>query len=144
MWSRFTNGSVFPISRISWLFLKQPRDLLLLTRATYIGYTATNSIWGSIICTIAVSLPSLIIMITISKFFFAFRENRYVDMAMNGLKVTVTGLIGAAALLLINKNNFIDYKSWLIFIGAFLLTFKFKMDPILMIVIAGIVGYILY
>ena len=112
--------------------------------ATYIGYTATNSIWGSIISTIAVSLPSLIIMITISKFFFAFRENRYVDMAMNGLKVTVTGLIGAAALLLINKNNFIDYKSWLIFIGAFLLTFKFKMDPILMIVIAGIVGYILY
>ena len=42
--------------------------------ATYIGYTATGSIWGSAICTIAVSLPSLIIMITISKFFFMFRD----------------------------------------------------------------------
>ena len=57
--------------------------------ATYIGYTATGSIWGSAICTIAVSLPSLIIMITISKFFFMFRDNKYVEMAMQGLKITV-------------------------------------------------------
>ena len=50
--------------------------------ATYIGYTATGSVWGSAICTIAVSLPSLFIMITISKFFFLFRANKYVDWAM--------------------------------------------------------------
>ena len=100
--------------------------------ATYIGYTATGSIWGSAICTIAVSLPSLIIMITISKFFFMFRDNKYVEMAMQGLKITVLGLIGAAALLLMNKQNFVDYKSYIIFAIAFIATFKFKMDPILM------------
>ena len=112
--------------------------------ATYIGYTATGSIWGSAICTIAVSLPSLIIMITISKFFFMFRDNKYVEMAMQGLKITVLGLIGAAALLLMNKQNFVDYKSYIIFAIAFIATFKFKMDPILMIIAAGVAGYLLY
>ena len=111
---------------------------------TYIGYTATGSIWGSAICTIAVSLPSLIIMITISKFFFMFRDNKYVEMAMQGLKITVLGLIGAAALLLMNKQNFVDYKSYIIFAIAFIATFKFKMDPILMIIAAGVAGYLLY
>ena len=96
------------------------------------------------ICTIAVSLPSLIIMITISKFFFMFRDNKYVEMAMQGLKITVLGLIGAAALLLMNKQNFVDYKSYIIFAIAFIATFKFKMDPILMIIAAGVVGYLLY
>ena len=112
--------------------------------ATYIGYTATGSILGSAICTIAVSLPSLIIMVTISKFFFMYRDNKYVEIAMQGLKITVLGLIGAAALLLMNKQNFVDYKSYLIFAVAFIATFKFKMDPILMIIAAGIAGYLLY
>ena len=80
----------------------------------------------------------------ISKFFFMFRDNKYVEMAMQGLKITVLGLIGAAALLLMNKQNFVDYKSYVIFAIAFITTFKFKMDPILMIIAAGIVGYILY
>ena len=108
--------------------------------ATYIGYTAT----GSAICTIAVSLPSLFIMITITKFLFMFRDNKYVDWTIKGLKTTVLGLIGGAALLLMNKQNFVDYKSYIIFAVAFIATFKFKMDPILMIVLAGIAGYILY
>ena len=82
--------------------------------------------------------------IMISKFFFMFRDNKYVEMAMQGLKITVLGLIGAAALLLMNKQNFVDYKSYVIFAIAFIATFKFKMDPILMIIAAGIVGYILY
>ena len=113
--------------------------------ATYIGYTATGgSIWGAAVCTLAVSLPSLIIMLIICKFFFAFRENAYVRMAMQGLKITVIGLIGAAALSLMNRNNFTDTTSVLIFIAVFLATAKFKIDPILLIVLSGIIGYFLY
>ena len=64
--------------------------------------------------------------------------------AIGGLKSVVVGLIGAGALLLVNEENFIDYKSVLIFLAAFVLTFKFKMDPILMLVLAGAAGYFLY
>ena len=70
--------------------------------------------------------------------------NRYVAAAIGGLKTVVVGLIGAGALLLVNEENFIDYKSVLIFLAAFVLTFKFKMDPILMLVLAGAAGYFLY
>ena len=54
------------------------------------------------------------------------------------------GLIAAAALMLMNKENFIDYKSFLIFGAAFILTWKFKVHPILMIALAGVAGLILY
>ena len=42
--------------------------------ATYIGYTATGSVWGSFICTLAVSLPSIILMTLVCRFFFSFRN----------------------------------------------------------------------
>lgn len=138
----------------NWISMSDFTDIVAISQmtpgpiafnsATYIGYTATQSIWGSVICTIAVSLPSLMIMITISRFFFMFRDNKYVVAAMVGLKTVVVGLIGAAALLLINKENFVDYKSYIIFAIAFVLTFRYKMDPILLIILAGIAGYLLY
>lgn len=137
----------------NWISMSDFTDIVAISQitpgpiafnsATYIGYTATQSIWGSVICTVAVSLPSLVIMITISRFFFMFRDNKYVVAAMSGLKMVVVGLIGAAALLLINKENFADYKSYIIFGVAFILTFKYKIDPILLIVLAGIAGYFL-
>ncbi len=111
--------------------------------ATYIGYTATGSIWGSVICTIAVSLPSVILMTLVCCFFFAFRNNFYVDAALKGLKPAIIGLIAAAALLLLNQRNFVDYKSWIIFAMVFGASLK-KADPILLIVLAGIAGYFLY
>ena len=43
-----------------------------------------------------------------------------------------------------NEENFIDYKSYLIFAVAFGLTWKFKIHPILMIVLAGVAGLLLY
>lgn len=111
--------------------------------ATYVGYAATGSIWGSVVCTLAVSLPSLILMTLICRFFFAFRGNAYVAAVLGALKPAVIGLIAAAALLLMNSRNFTDYKSWLIFTGVFLASLK-KIDPILLIVISGILGYLLY
>lgn len=111
--------------------------------ATYIGYTATGSVWGSAVCTLAVSMPSIILMTLVCRFFFIFRHNVYVDAALKGLKPAVIGLIAAAALLLMNERNFVDYKSWLIFIVVFAASLK-KVDPILLIVLSGIGGYFLY
>lgn len=111
--------------------------------ATYIGYTATGSIWGSVVCTLAVSLPSVVLMTLICRFFFAFRHNFYLESALKGLKPAIIGLIAAAALLLINERNFTDYKSWIIFGMVFIASLR-KIDPILLIVLAGLAGYWLY
>lgn len=117
---------------------------IAINSATYIGYTATGSIWGSALATFAVSLPSLIIMLVICRFFFAFRQNKYVDRIFSGVKPAVVGLIAAAAILLIDSDTFIDYKSVILFALAFFAAFRLKTNPILLIILAGVAGYILY
>jgi chromate transporter len=115
---------------------------IAINSATYIGFKTSN-IWGSLAATIGVSLPSIIIMLIFCKFFFKFKNNKMVENAFKGLRPVTIGLIASAAIL-VAKSAFIDYKSVLIFLGAFIASYKLKLDPILMTVIAGIVGYILY
>lgn len=119
--------------------------------ATYIGYTAvTNAgfstgygVLGSAICTISVSIPSLVLMTLVCAFFFKLKNNPWMQSSLNILKLSIIGLIASAALMLINDNNFIDYKSWMIF-GAVMIASLKKVDPILLIFLAGLAGLILY
>ena len=142
------------VERYHWLTLQQFTDVVAISQmtpgpiginsATYIGYTVTGNIWGAVIATVAVCLPSFLMVLFISYFFVKFKNNKYVYAAMSGLLPMSVALIGAAALLLMNKDNFIDYKSILIFVAAFFLTWKYKVHPILMILLAGVMGFILY
>ena len=142
------------VERYHWLTLQQFTDVVAISQmtpgpiginsATYIGYMVTGNIWGAVIATVAVCLPSFLMVLFISYFFVKFKNNKYVNAAMSGLLPMSVALIGAAALLLMNKDNFIDYKSILIFVAAFFLTWKYKVHPILMILLAGVMGFILY
>ena len=142
------------VDKHHWLSLAEFTDVIAISQmtpgpvginsATYIGYTVTGNVWGAILATVAVLLPSFLMVLAISMFFTKFRQNRYVAAAFTGLRPVTIGLIAAAALILMNKDNFIDYKSVLIFIAAFLLCWKFRVHPIVMICLAGIAGLILY
>jgi chromate transporter len=111
--------------------------------ATYVGYTATNSILGSAVATVAVSLPSLFIMILISRFIVTFRTNVYVSAALSTLKPAIIGLIASAALLLSNPANFIDYMSFIIFALVFIAAYL-RVNPIILVFLSGLAGYIWY
>ena len=143
------------VDRHHWLTLQQFTDIVAISQmtpgpiginsATYIGYSVTGSVFGgAVVATVAVCLPSFLMVLFISYFFVKFKDNKYVNAAMSGLLPTSVALIGAAALLLMNGENFIDYKSVLIFIAAFFLTWRYKVHPILMICLAGVMGFILY
>ncbi|MDR1623625.1 MAG: chromate transporter [Tannerellaceae bacterium] len=150
------------VDKYGWISLQEFTDVVAISQmtpgpiginsATYIGYTAVHnagytaglSICGSCIATFAVCLPSFILVLVISYYFNRFKQNRYVEAAFTGLRPASVGLIAAAALLLMNHENFIDSKSFLIFGAAFILTWEFKLHPILMIFLAGIAGLILY
>lgn len=135
-----------------WLSYKEFIDIIAISQitpgpiavnsATYIGYKISG-IFGSAAATIGVIAPSVIIMIIISKFFLKFKNNEYVSDAFLALRPATVGLIAAAAIL-VAYGAFIDYKSVLIFAAAFVLSFKFDMDPILLTVLAGVAGFILY
>ncbi|MDR1347603.1 MAG: chromate transporter [Prevotellaceae bacterium] len=138
-----------------WLTVKEFTDIVAISQstpgpiainsATYIGYTATGgSISGSIIATFAVCLPSTVIMLIVCKFFLAFRKNKYFFAALKGMMPATTGLIAAAALMLMNSHNFVDCKSVAICIAAFILAYFFKIGIIKIIIFSGILGYFLF
>lgn len=144
--------------------------------ATYVGYTATGNVWGSLLATVAIVIPSLIIMLSLCKVYFVistrFQHNIYFTRTMQMLRLSVLGMIAAAALLLMKpvgqpSVSFIDWKSWVIFGVVCLFTllpmflkntagvskksaevFKKFINllsyPILLIVLAGVVGYVIY
>lgn len=116
--------------------------------ATYAGYLATGSILGSAVATISLVLPSFIIMMLLIMFMTKMKNNKIVDSIMSLLRLTVVGLIAAAALLLITEETFgagyRDWTAWLIFIGAFIATKWLKLSPILMILSAAVIGLIIY
>lgn len=132
--------------------------------ATYVGYTATNSVWGSLLATTAIIIPSLVIMLLICKAYFyisaRFQHNIYFTRTMHTLRLSVLGLIAAAALALMTPVSFIDWRSWLIFAVACTLTIlpmfvkkstnslksalNILSHPILLIILAGVAGYLIY
>ena len=150
------------VDKYGWITLQEFTDIVAISQmtpgpiginsATYIGYTAIHNagyspamaILGSCLTTFAVCFPSFLLVLLISYSYARFRNNKYVEAAFLGLRPVTVGLIAAAALLLINQENFIDYKSFLIFGAAFILTLKFKVHPILMILLAGVAGMVIY
>ena len=98
------------------------------------------------------SVPSFLLMLTISKFFLKYQKHPSVEAVFSGLRPAVVGLLASAALVLMNSENFSSPKedtysfviSCLIFLVAFVGTKKYKLNPIGMIVACGIAGLILY
>ncbi len=141
------------VTKHAWIDPAQFADIVAISQmtpgpvsincATYIGYTTTHSVAGAAIATLGVCLPSIILMFLGSYFFMKLNGNQMVKNVMRFLRPIIIGLILAAALMLMNKENFIDYRSMLIFAGTILLGLK-KVNPILLIAIAGICGVIIF
>ncbi len=136
----------------AWLSTAEFTDIVAISQgtpgpvginlATYTGYTASGSVWGAAVSTLAVCLPSLLLLILAGKFLFATRQKYHV--AWHLLRLTVIGLIAAAALTLCNGENFIDYKSVLLCAGAFVAVWKYKRGPVSVLLVSGLVGLLLY
>jgi len=146
----------------NWLSAQEFTDIVAISQmtpgpiginsATYVGFAATGSVWGSVVATFAVTLPSFILMLTISKFFLKYQKHPVVEAVFKGLRPAIVGLLAAAALVLMNVENFGSPTedtytfiiSVILFIAAFIGTYRFKINPILMIIACGIVGLIVY
>ncbi len=116
--------------------------------ATYAGYLAAGNTLGAFVATSALVIPSFVIMLILVKMMKRFSTNIYVVNSMKFLRLTVVGLITAAALLLITEEsfgeNYADITSWLVFAGAFISVKWLKIHPILMIAGAALLGLIIY
>lgn len=137
----------------AWLTVSQFTDIMAISQvtpgpiaincATYVGYAATNSIWGSAIATFASCLGPFILVSLVLIGLQKIKNNPYVEAAFTGIRPAVIGLIASAALMLANGDNFIDLYSYLIF-GIVALASLAKANPIILLVLSGLVGYFLY
>lgn len=150
-----TNGEFTDIVAIS----QSTPGPIGVNSATYVGYTSLVNagyapVWGalgSLIATFAVVLPSLILMLAISRFFMKYKNHPAVEHTFMGLRPAVIGLLAAASLLLMNAENFSTpgQNPWQFFISVGLFLFAFigqqvyKMNPILLLVLCGLSGLLL-
>lgn len=141
-----------------------------INSATYIGYIApgqvdpalASPVWGvlgSILATLAVTVPSFFLVLYASHFIRRHNESGAIKAIFSGLRPVVVGLIASAAIMLMNSANFnprgIDWQLWTsvaICAVSFCLVFfplpfrdkKIKIHPILVIILSGIAGLFLY
>ncbi len=131
-----------------------------INSATYAGYTAVKNagfsmpmaVLGSATATVALILPSLILMILISKLFMRYMHTRTVESVFTGLRPAVIGLLAAATLLLMTPDNFSTpsedpwqfISSCLLFLAAFVGVKFVKLNPIRMILYCALAGLVLY
>ena len=116
-----------------------------INSATYIGYVVTGGVWGSVVATLTVMLPSFLLVLYASHFIRRHKDSIIIKGIFTGLRPVVIGLIASAALLLMNRQNFPDNSiSIAICAISFLLVYFTKLHPIFIICLAGLAGLILY
>lgn len=141
-----------------------------INSATYIGFVAPGSVnpelggvqWGllgSMLATLAVVLPSFFLVLYSSHFIRRHSESGAIKAIFSGLRPVVVGLIASAAIMLMNAANFnpngINWQLWAnvaICAATFCLAYfpirirekTIRLHPILLIILAGITGFILY
>lgn len=139
------------VESLHWLTVKEFTDSIamgqitpgpILMSATFIGYKVAG-LWGSIIATTAIFLPSGILMIIGSHFLDKFKNSNSIISIFIGLRPAVIGLIFAAAFTIGNGID-INWQSILIILTVFFLSFKYKVNAALLIPLSGILGLILF
>ncbi len=130
-----------------------------INSATYCGFTAVHnagygyamSILGSALSTFALMLPSIVLMILISRMFMKYVDSAPVQSVLAGLRPAVVGLLGAATLLLMTEENFSTpatdpwhfWVSVFLFVATFIGTKILRINPIRMIVYSAFAGLVL-
>jgi chromate transporter len=126
-----------------------------INMATYVGYEMFG-IWGGLITTAGIVLPSLVIIIIIARFFEQFSETTLVKSVFSGLRPAVCGMIAVAAwqiisISLVNTKQYLatgkllslfNIPSIVFYFVALVFLLKSKKHPVLVIAAGAIFGII--
>ena len=147
------------VEHYAWMTTTEFADMVAISQmtpgpisinlATYVGYTA-GGFGGSLLASFALCLPSIIMVYMIIKLFLNKKNSTLMDNTLKGLKPAIAGLIFAAGLSMMNTQNFVEIGhgqnnvSIVICVLAFVASYFFKANPILLIVLSGMVGFFVY
>lgn len=109
--------------------------------ATYAGFQ-TAGISGGIIATLGLVLPSLVIVILVSKLLDKCSESCFVADVMAAIRPAGIALILQAGIVLM-RLSVTDYCSMALMVGLFVLIYFYKRSPIFYIILSAVLGYVL-
>ncbi len=157
------------VEKQGWMTAQEFTDILAISQmtpgpvgintATYAGYTAVVNmglpVWqgvlGSLLASLAVILLPIAAMLLVHSYLSRHRDNPLIAQVLRTLRLTVVGLIAAAALLLLTTESFGSpglnlqfVVSLIVFAFVFYLSVRHRTSPILLIVASGLVGLIVY
>ena len=152
------------VDRNGWLTMSEFADVITISQMTPgpIGINAATfaglrigGIIGAIVATIGCVLPSCIIVLSLAYIYYKYRGLDTVKGVLNGLRPAVIAMIGSAGLALVIlafwngkaitiASDGIDYVAVSVFIIAFIILRKWKVNPIYVMLGAGLIGLCIY
>lgn len=132
-----------------WYTAKQLSDMIAISSitpgpvgvnvATFAGYL-TSGVSGALVATMSVILPSLIIVVIISKLLEQFKHNKYVQSVIYTLKPAGCGLLAAVGVDMFVNN--INLLGMFLLAGLFWASLTEKRDPLFYLAVSALVGLI--
>lgn len=123
---------------------------IAVNSATFVGHKVAG-IGGSVSATLGVAMPSLLLILFISKLFFKYSDHKITQHVFIGIRPVIAGLILASAAMLfknaiLQPHNLPDvsfnFETFIITFVVLFIALRRKTHPIVLICIAGILGYL--
>lgn len=153
------------VNQQGWLTDKVFTDIITISQmtpgpiavntSTFVGMQI-NGVVGALVATVGCILGGCVISIGLYTFFQQHQESFYVSEVLKSLKASSIGLIMSAGFTILLLTFFgsselssilsahIDWLSVLLFVVFLFLLRKFKMNPILLMCLAGVAGFFFY
>lgn len=158
------------VNKHNWMTVNEFTDIVAISQstpgpigincATYTGYTAVihagfptwAAVLGAILASLSVIWLPFILMVSISRFLLRHSQSKAVTDIFGTLRLVIVGLLAAAAIMLMSKENFGNPSesvftfivSLIIFFMSFVGTRVYKIHPIVIILLCGLAGLAIY
>ena len=135
------------VEKHHWITNQEFLDAIAMGQITPGPLTVTNAfmgykmhgVTGAVLAMISSYLPCILIVTTVARFYYAYRESAIVTSGFRGIRAAVIGLLAAVAVSLGNASV-VDPRTLIITITSFILIAFTRMDPTFIILGAGAAG----
>ncbi len=114
----------------------------IFVTATFIGYKVAGVV-GAFLATVAIFTPPAVLTVLLSRFVKILNQSSIVKAAMKGVRAAVIGMIFASAIT-IGQTITPSVVSAIIFAAIFIISLKYTISPVYLIIASGVAGFILF
>lgn len=138
------------VDKYKWIDKAEFLDLIAVAQScpgvfainisVFIGYKL-RKMTGAFFAALGAALPSFVIILCIAMFFQQFQDVPWVKACFNGIRPAVVALIAAPTFSLAKSAHINLANCWIPIVSA-LLIWLMKVNPVIIILVAGIAGFV--